>query len=143
MNSFDDDAMRYEKRSMVNDYLDQMKGKGFNNHANWPKMMKLEGPLFWVFWTIQFGKDDNVSRENRLVWSQGPSSLVLIDYSFWDMAVHFTIHPWSRKSKIAEFLNPSKAAFSMISFTQSNDSKLQICQMQKNQLRICESEAIQ
>ena len=29
MNSFDDDAMRYEKRSMVNDYLDQMKGTGF------------------------------------------------------------------------------------------------------------------
>ena len=29
MNAFDDDAMRYEKRSMVNDYLDQMKGKGF------------------------------------------------------------------------------------------------------------------
>ena len=29
MNAFDDDAMRYEKRSMVNDYLDQMKGTGF------------------------------------------------------------------------------------------------------------------
>ena len=29
MNRFDDDAMRYEKRSMVNDYLDQMKGTGF------------------------------------------------------------------------------------------------------------------
>ena len=45
MNSFDDDAMRYEKRSMVNDYLDQMKGKGFKNHANPLEMMKVDGPL--------------------------------------------------------------------------------------------------
>ena len=39
MNSFDDDAMRYEKRSMVNDYLDQMKGTGFKKDTqNGPQL---------------------------------------------------------------------------------------------------------
>ena len=40
MNSFDDDAMRYEKRSMVNDYLDQMKVTGFKRlkQSGWSKV---------------------------------------------------------------------------------------------------------
>ena len=81
MNSFDDDAMRYEKRSMVNDYLDQMKGKGFKNRANRPKMMKVDGPFFLKSPHFEsFGLLSSVKK--RELKSRRPSSLVLTDRSF-------------------------------------------------------------